>query len=112
MIANPHRGEVGIPGTEYVLRFSTNDFASAETETGENIMAVLGSLGDTPPARHLRLLFWCGLRHQDPAITIERAGEIMDEVGLSAVATAIGAAIKAAFPEVDPSQKKALRSTG
>jgi hypothetical protein len=112
MIANEHRGEYGIPGTEYVLRFRTNDFASAETVSGENIMSIL-SMDQVPPIWHMRLILWCGLRWQNPDITIDQAGDIMDDIGLAAMPEIISSAVNTAFAKgAEADEKKGKRSTG
>lgn len=61
----------------------------------------------------LRTLFCCGL---SPAVTEERAGEIMQELGMEIVSDMIGDTMNAAFPDAKgnavPKPKKPKSGTG
>lgn len=94
MGANKHRGEVELKAGDktYVLRYTTNALVRLEDELGKPATV----LGDS--FREARALFWAGLLHAHPEITVEQAGEIMDEVGLTEAVQKAGEALRLAFP--------------
>jgi len=100
---NPHRGEVAIPGTDYVLRYDINALCEVEEAAGENIPALLAGMEDgTPPSfRQMRLLLWGGLRSGNPRITQAEAGVILGEVTPQVAVRLIGDALTAALGKAE-----------
>lgn len=99
-MANPHRGEVAIPGTEHVLRYDVNALCEAEEATGENIPALLARLSDgTPPSfRQMRTLLWAGLRGGSrPKATQAEAGTILGEIGPEEAMRLVGESLTASL---------------
>lgn len=101
-MSNPHRGEVSFDadGTSYTLHFSTNALCELEAELDLGLMQIAALLGkpDKLTMRHVRLLFWAGLRDRHEGVTLTDAGRIMDAIGpLEAIGIA-ARAFQAAFP--------------
>ncbi|HEY8342927.1 MAG TPA: hypothetical protein VIK75_08050 [Calditerricola sp.] len=94
MGANKHRGEVELKAGDktYVLRYTTNSLVRLEDELGKPAM----ELGES--FHEARALFWAGLLHAHPDLTMEQAGEIMDEVGFTEAVLKATEALKLAFP--------------
>lgn len=93
MAANRERGEVELaPG--YVLRYTTNALVKLEDALGRSIT----QMGDG--MREARALVWAGLLHAHPDLTLEQAGEIMDQVGVVEAVAKAGQALRLAFPHI------------
>lgn len=109
-MANPLRGEVPLPGTAYVMRFSVNDICAIEAETDMSFadhMAALDAAGDKVKVSDLRRWVRWGLMHAHPDMTDIEAGEIAGQSdGLRAVSTAIGSALRAALGVPDEGTTK------
>lgn len=86
-------------GKEYQLRFSTNAMVAFQEDGGDPLLTGVTAL-EADPANTvlLRQIFWAGL--SDQSLSKEDAGDIMGAVGQKEVFDLIGAAIKAAFPEI------------
>lgn len=118
-MANPLRGEVALPGTAYVLRFTTNTICVAEAEADASFAELVTGLdeaGDKVRVSDLRRWLRWGLMHAHPEMTDEQAGEIADEAGgLRHLSLTLSAALRAAIgTEGDATTKKATsrRRTG
>ena len=107
-MANPHRGEVAVPGTEYVLRYDVNALCEAEEASGENIPALLAKLNDgVPPSfRQMRTLFWAGLRSGAPKITQAEAGTLLGELGAEKAMRLVGDSLTASLGLAEASAEK------
>lgn len=95
-MANKHRGEVALEamGETYKMRFGTNALCELEAAFGEGINAILAKLQpDDPSIRTMRTIMACGL-----GVSPDKAGEIMDEIGMERSGELIGQAITLAFP--------------
>lgn len=57
------------------LRFSTNALVESEKMLGKSIAEFSQSIGIT----ELRILIYCGLRHEDKTLTLDQAGDLIDE---------------------------------
>lgn len=95
-MANPLRGEVMLGSVK--LRFTINAICEFEGRTGKAFLDVANELGDTPSIVTLREFIWLGGKSSYPEMTIEAAGDLMDEVGFDATLKALGDALRAAFP--------------
>lgn len=65
---------VTLNGKDYPLRFSVNALCCLEEKTGVSLDRLQGS-----PMRCLRGLLWCGLTESRPDMTLEDAGQLLDE---------------------------------
>ncbi len=88
---NHHHGEVRITiaGKSYSLLFDHNALADLEGE----LNIVLGTQEGNPFAlgyRGMRALLWAGLRHQMPRLTVQQAGELLEEADLDSLAEPLG----------------------
>lgn len=103
-MANRLRGEVVIPGTDHVLRFTTNSICFLEDDLGRTIGDIAGSLQDEPDKasfKVIRSMVRAGLMHAQPKITAVEAGEVMDEAGFVVVVQVMSEALSAAFAGAD-----------
>jgi hypothetical protein len=84
------------------LRFSINQLVEIEEHLGKNIMELFrsGNLG----LKELRTILWIGLKWEDPRLTIQKAGELMDLVPLNYIAEKIGEALTVAFGETEQTE--------
>lgn len=104
-MANRHRGEVDVevPSGTWTLRFSTNAICELEDREDCGIGEIIARLDD--PARMrmslLRTLVWAGLRDKHPDLTVEQAGDIITDAGMSAMVGKLGEAFQLAFPDAD-----------
>ncbi|MZR14224.1 hypothetical protein GQE99_14470 [Maritimibacter sp. DP07] len=90
------------------LRFSINAICRIEESTGKPI-AELANIGANAKLQDIRAMFWGAL---EPQVTVEEAGEIMDELGLNRSAELIGEAFEKAFPEEADEAGSGKGSTG
>ena len=98
-MANKIKGEVALThdGKSYTMVMDFNALAEFEEASGvENAIVFLENL-TTMNARHMRSLFWAGLRQRHPDMTTELAGQI-----LSSNMDKLGDAVGAAFPDAEP----------
>lgn len=100
-MANPHRGDTDIQAGDrsYTLCFSSNAVCEME-EHFDRPIAEIGTMLDAGARfSDLRAVFWHGLRRHHPDLSLEDAGDVMDEVGQDKVGEAIGTAFQRAFPQ-------------
>ena len=85
-------------GKAWEAKFTTNAICRVEERAGRSLEDVLADV-TVPGKRTLayRLLLWAALG----GVTVEAAGEIMDDLGLVEVDRIISAALRAAFPAPD-----------
>jgi hypothetical protein len=82
-------------GKPWEVRFTTNAICRIEERSGKSLEDVLADV--TAPGRRtlaFRLLLWAAIG----TVTVEAAGDIMDDLGLVEVDRIISAALRAAFP--------------
>lgn len=81
------------------LRYTMNALVNLEELLGRPFFDVLQDFGAGHLGlRELRGILWAGLIHEDPDLTVEQAGALLDEAGdLQTVALQIGEALQAAF---------------
>ncbi len=94
-MANKIKGEVALQyrGEAYTMVLDFNALAAFEDATGKNAADVL----DRPEHMNIsaaRSLFWAGLQRHHPGLTLERAGDILQEN-----MDKLGAAVDAAVPD-------------
>ena len=101
-MANSEKGEVSfkIEDSVFVLRYSTNALCELEDAFGKSAIAVAQEL-DNPQGvsvKALRTVFRCGLTDDQPGMTDNEAGTLIDKLGIDQVGPLIGQAFTAAFP--------------
>lgn len=81
-MANKARGEYTIKGDEtYTLVFTTNAIAQAEGQLGYGVGAVIGNyMSGRFSINETRILLWGALLKHHSPLSVEDAGEILDEV--------------------------------
>lgn len=89
----------------HAIAFTINAMVRYQQASGETAFEALRAMdgGDFDPIR-LRRLVWAVL--VDRSADEDRAGEIIDAVGLKVASEALGEAVKAAFPDGDDAEKK------
>lgn len=105
-MANPDRGEVdvGIRDEVVVLRYTTNSMRHLENVLGMTLGQIVGQMAaarENPgslPIGTVQCLFWAALLDKRPEITLEDAGELMDEAGHEAAGLAVGEAFALYMP--------------
>ena len=83
-------------GVTRQLRYGMNAMARFQDVTGQTFLSALDKFQTDPTdMRTMRAIFWAGLGN----VTVEEAGDLIDEVGFQDVAEMIRQAITAAFPQ-------------
>ena len=96
---------VTINGAEYLLSFDWNAFAQMEEKSGKSLIASgQNALGDAVrSASGIRLLVWGALQRQKPGMSLEDAGDLVqqavDSNQFDALSEALGKALTAALPK-------------
>jgi hypothetical protein len=89
-------------GVQMYLRISTNAMVRYQDASGETFLRGLMALKRDPSdMKRIRGLVYAALSHM-PDITPERAGDIMDAVGILEMAKLVSEASDAAFPKSAP----------
>jgi hypothetical protein len=99
---NSLRGAVPfeVDGAEMFLRITTNGQVRYEDATGESYFRGVERLSRDPSSvKRIRALAFAGLTHV-PGMTLEKAGDLIDAVGVVKMAKLVGEAIAAASPDV------------
>lgn len=99
-MANPERGQVEIKtdGQTYTLKFSSNAICEAEAASGRPFGDLCNGLGQADFSA-IRVLLWAGLKPAHKDMTLDKAGDIMDDVELLELAPILDKAIELAFPK-------------
>jgi hypothetical protein len=93
-MANTRRGEVNLQG--HTLCFDTNAMCTLEEVLQvDSIQALAEKLAAKPSLRMLRQIVHVGLQRHDAELTLEQAGDVISDVGLSAATEAVVAAMNA-----------------
>jgi len=93
-------------GERFHLRFSTNVLCGIEEDCARSISALVADLETNQPIRLVRMFLTAGTT---PEITSEKAGDIIDEVGLIRAIEIVGRALTFAFDnraETTPKKRK------
>jgi hypothetical protein len=100
-MANPHKGEsrFSVGEKEFTLRLTNNVRCELEKMLGDGIPAILsrwseGKWTDT----ELRAMFWGALKTRHQRVSLQEAGELIDEAGAAVVVGAIAEAYLASQP--------------
>jgi hypothetical protein len=84
------------------FKFTTNAICRLEERAGKSLQEVLADTAggkDQKRTVAFRLLMWAGLGD----LTLDDAGDIMDDIGLAEVDRIIAEGLKLAFPPKEPS---------
>ena len=92
-------------GAVWSLKFGINalcdlEFQVDDAEEVARLMA--GTAGDPPAFSTIRAGFWAALRTFHAEITLEEAGQLIDNIGMARAGSLTAQALIAAFPEADP----------
>lgn len=79
-MANREKGEVSFEasGKTWTLKMGTNAWCLVESELGVDMSKI--DLNDLSMTR-TRVFFWATLRHHHKDVSVEQAGELMDDIG-------------------------------
>jgi hypothetical protein len=106
-MSNSLRGAVPFEcdGQTMHLRVTTNAMVRYQDVAGETFLTGLAALEKDPSdIRRIRRMVWAAMSHAD--ISEDRAGEVMDEVGLLDIVGLLSEAAAAAFPQAKPGNVK------
>jgi hypothetical protein len=82
-MANPARGEITFEaqGKTWTLVYTVNAICDLEEQTGQSIAELGAMLSGAKPMTGMRALFWGGLRKHHPEVTLEGAGDLVQDIG-------------------------------
>lgn len=80
------------------LVISLNALCKAEEVTGESFLAGEPAFSSI---RVMRALVWAGLLHEDPTLTLDQVGDLIEEAGTDVILGKIITAYSASMPEAD-----------
>lgn len=91
------RGRVTIEalGRSLDLRFTANALCRLEEKTGRGVAEIVEGMAKSMRVSDLRVMLWAGI----DGITVDQAGEIIDQIGFARAGEIIGEAFNAAFPQ-------------
>lgn len=95
-------------GKVRLLRYGTNALCRIETATGQGITEAAKRLQGDVSLSDLRLFWWAGLGD----VTMDQAGDLMDEVGFDRAGELIGKAFTLAFPEAQGGASDGKKAMG
>lgn len=87
-------------GKSYCLRYTTNRMCNLETALGMGVASFMRKYDaqNVPTYKDMRTIFHAGVF---PAVSVEDAGDIMDDLGFDAASELTAKALMAAFPEAE-----------
>lgn len=95
-MANKVKGEVGfkVDGQDYTLLLDLNALCEAE----DHVPGIMdGGLASMKSIKAIRAVFWSGLQGHHPDVTLIKAGQIMQALGVPKAGQLIGEAMSAAW---------------
>lgn len=105
-MANHLKGEVEIVagGEKFIFRLGVNEMIEAQDALGlaDQDAQFFSILSRSKSLKHVRALLWVGLKGSKPDLTIERAGELVAEIGFAKLPGIIQEAMRWAMPEPTP----------
>lgn len=87
-------------GVEREIRFTLNAMAELEDRYG-SVDEAFKQL-DNNSIKALRCVLWAGLIHEDPSLTEQQVGNLIDLQYMQELMTSLGAAFSANMPEPEP----------
>ena len=103
-MANKHRGEVSIKLDKMrKLKFNTHALAELEDILGHSLTKL-----DTAEVgvKTIVKMFWAGMIHELPELTLKEAADLMDYSTISEVSEKVREALELAFGTEDDKEKK------
>ncbi|MBD1372497.1 hypothetical protein IC620_09020 [Hazenella sp. IB182357] len=101
-MANKQRGFVDIQlDKQRRLKFTMNALSELEDVMGKPVTE-LGNVG----MKELRALLWAGLIHQNPDLTLQEAGDLMDLENIEYIGEKVAEAMNLAFPKEEGKKGK------
>jgi hypothetical protein len=99
-MANPQRGQVSIKAGSQTLivKFSTNAICEAEGEAKKSFGELVDALASVD-FRAMRVLLWAGTKERDPSMTLEKAGDLIDDIEPLELLPKLNEAIELAYPK-------------
>src|SRR5262245_54422767 len=86
-MANKAKGEVGFEadGKAYTLVFTFNAMCALESQLdGETFAGVAAAMvSGRLKAMHIRAMIWAGLQRDHKGVTVNQAGDLVDDIGLT-----------------------------
>jgi hypothetical protein len=98
----------------YTVRFDTNALASLEQLLGTSVPEIFKRVGSGLGLMvEMRAILWAGLRRHHAGITLEQAGDLIDEAGgVGDVFTSLRSAIRSAIPGMEEEPADPLPAVG
>ena len=84
---------------EYTFRLGANALCRFERETSLPIGKLSGLNVENIEIRVVRALIWAGLKDHHPEMTIDMAGDVIDEIGMPQVIKVMGDGMAGFFPQ-------------
>lgn len=110
-MTNSLRGAVSfeVAGDPMSLAITTNAMVRYQDAAGETFLTGLTALQKDPSdVKRIRTMVWSAMAHV-PGMTHDRAGDIMDAVGIFRMAAILGEAANLAFPADEPGNVEGAR---
>ncbi len=109
-MANSHKGEVAVKTADasYILHFSTNAICELEDVLEKPVIQIVAEFENEENVgmKIVRYLVWAGLTTKNPGMTVEEAGDILDEVGYALMMDKVGLAMRRFFPDPEGDETK------
>lgn len=114
-MVNPYKGEstFEVEGKTFTLKYGANAWAELEHKLGRGSIAIsqdLMSWMQDPEKISIitfRALLWAGLRKYHKDVTIDGAGDLIDDAGgLASLVGPVTDAIAKAYPDAEPGETK------
>ena len=101
-MTNLIRGEVDLEvSKDEVLRlvFDYDTLVSVEDQLDKSIFVIMAQIQGAPRLGLLRALLWAATREKHAEITPQRAGQIIQKVGVVEISERLVTGLKAAYPD-------------
>lgn len=87
-------------GATHTLAFTMNNMVRYQDVAGETLLTACSEIERSPgDMRRLRRLFWAGMGSE--GMTLDQAGDLMDDLGFERCVELIAQAAEAAFPQAE-----------
>lgn len=91
--------EIKVGDKAYSLKYNNKALRTLERTLDMSLVKLGEMMQENMSIGTLTEIFRVGLLHKNPEITVDEAGEIIDEIGLTEAADAVGKALELAFGE-------------
>lgn len=91
---------IELGGKGHTLNMSFNAWCEVEKATGQNPFAEDVDFDLTSP-NNVRVMLWAGLLHENPALTLQEVGNMLDATpgGFTTALVAVAQAVEASLPD-------------